>query len=164
MKNNLEKRMYVFVPYQLTGIQKGIQALHATSEYQKLFGRTPEYYDWVDNWKTVIILDGGTTGDNRDIHYGTLNEIRDAMVEMKVPFAWFREPNLNNALTAVCFICDERVFNKKHYPDWEDEVVSIGTPTDYERADTYSEWLGLIGGWKISMLRDLLSDKRLATN
>ena len=156
--------MYCFVPYQLTGIQKGIQALHAVVEYAKLFGRTNEYYDWCDNWKTVIILDGGTTGDDKEIQYGTLNNIRDILVELEIPIGWFREPDLNNTLTAVCFICDEQVFNKKHYPDWEDEVVSIGSPTDYERANTFSEWLDLVGGWRIYMIRDLLSDKRLATD
>ena len=40
MKKELELRMYFFTIYQLSGIQKGIQAGHAALEYARLFGNT----------------------------------------------------------------------------------------------------------------------------
>ena len=35
----------------------------------------------------------------------------------------FSEPDLNFALTAVCFIADERVFNYEDYPEDDPEDV-----------------------------------------
>ena len=81
---NLELRMYGMVNYQLTGIQMGIQFLHAVSDYGQLVKKLKgeelkKYDDWADNWKTVILLNGGTT-NNRivdEVYFGTINRYKE---------------------------------------------------------------------------------------
>ena len=51
-KQKLKKRMYGFVPYNLSDIQKGIQFGHACIEYQLKYGKTSDYLDWAKNDKT----------------------------------------------------------------------------------------------------------------
>ena len=73
----MELRMYGFVNYQLTGIQKGIQFGHAVVEYGQQVKKTGDpklinkWNDWADNWKTFIILNGGTTNDKN----GSINKL-----------------------------------------------------------------------------------------
>src|SRR5690606_16480592 len=117
----LEKRMYIFVPYNLSDIQKGIQAGHAVEQYVFQYGDTLEYYDYIVNHKTWIVLNGGTTNARRDengISLGTLNRIADQLHDNEIDFGCFYEPDLHDALLAVCFLCDERVFNWVKYPDY----------------------------------------------
>lgn len=184
-----EKRMYFFVIYQLTGIQKGIQCGHAVEQYASNYKNDPDYMDFVENWRTWIILDGGTTNSNPN-QVGTLNDILLDLRVNKLKHAYFHEPDLNNALTAVCFLCDERVFNKKDYPDLADFIIKgindpdyIGegeeplTSTDANELrkfgdtwlagcfpDQYNQWLELIGGKENEYFRNLISGKRLASN
>lgn len=111
-KKETEKRMYVLVPYNLSEIQKGIQALHAVAEYSLEFNSTfikgKEYYckdslyvDWAKNWKTVIVLNGGTTGKNSSMH-----QYRQDLLNLNVDHSLFHEPDLNDALTGIAFIVD----------------------------------------------------------
>jgi hypothetical protein len=181
---NLEKRLYFFVPYQLTGVQKGIQAGHAALEYVHKHGKTEEFIDFIENWKTWIILNGGTTNSTRNfdgISQGSLNQIRDSLLEHKINFSYFEEPDLNNALTAICFLADERVWNVKDYPGFLDYILKIKMYPDALYAENemvsviskenkfkeifpeyYNEWVQFIGGEKNSFLRDLIKDKKLA--
>ena len=168
MSNDLELRMYFFVPYQLTPIQKGIQAGHAALEYVKEHG-TIETWNFIDKHKTWIILDGGTTnnsvevGANRPI--GTLNQIRNELINNQIPIGDFFEPDFNNALTAVCFICDERVWNYEDYPDFEEHLAPINPDmlSDEDFNKGYFLWMETLGGKKNVFLRQLIRDKRLAT-
>ena len=116
MTENLELRMYFFVPYNLSSIQKGIQAGHAALEYALRYGRTELFKTFMRDYKTWIILNGGTTRDvgismENGIEAGTLNQIRLGLESNNIFHSFFREPDLNYALTAVCFIADERVWN-----------------------------------------------------
>ena len=111
-----EKRMYVLVPYNLSDIQKGIQAAHAMIEYSSCAWKgdglpceeTPDarltfkkYLDWADNHKTVMILNGGTTGK----HSSMENYLHD-LKKIGVVVSTFREPDLNDAMTAIAFVLD----------------------------------------------------------
>lgn len=176
-EKHLELRMYFFTIYQLTGIQKGIQCGHAALEYANKYWDDTEYMNFIKNWKTWVILNGGTTNDERDfngISDGTLNQIGDKLFDNDIKFSYFREPDLNNSLTAICFILDERVFNKKEYPDFI-EYLSINQKFDIEflkKLDNntliekystfYKEWVRLIGGLNNVFLRELISGKKLA--
>jgi hypothetical protein len=83
----LELRMFFFVPYNISEIQKGIQAGHAAIGYAFQFGNTELFKDFAKNWKTWIILDGGTTNEkaNEDgIPQGTLNQIVNALYENRI--------------------------------------------------------------------------------
>jgi len=125
----LEQRMYFFVPYNISEIQKGIQAGHAALRYARLFSAdNPEVWDFVDNHETWIILNGGTMNDQRDfdgIPEGSMNQLADDLQENHINFSYFLEPDLNNGLTALCFLCDEQVFNKEDYPEFVNWLLDI---------------------------------------
>lgn len=190
MEKNLELRMYFFTNYQLTGIQTGIQCGHAALEYAHKYRDTELFNEFVLNHKTWIILNGGTTNAQRDFEgtsQGTLNQIGDQLMDNHIEIAWFHEPDLNDALTALCFICDERVFNRKDYPDFVDWLTDVEM---YSQAKThamiaspelwvnlkmkpieevqelfpeyYKEWVRFMGGVKNIFLRELIRDKKKA--
>lgn len=184
MENKLELRMYGLVPYNISPIQQAIQFGHAVVEYgQKVKGNGNEeasvlYNDWADNWKTFIILNGGTTNHRENVEnglpFGTLNNHVLTLMENNVYFATFNEPDLGDQLTAVVFIIDERVFNRKKYPDFEDWVIEnygdlisgggsafqiaqrIKESKSKEDQKVYQSWVKLVGGEKNVFLREFL--------
>jgi hypothetical protein len=187
MEDKLELRMYFFVPYNISPIQQAIQAGHAALEYARDFGHTNLFINFIDNWKTWVVLNGGTTNTSKNPAFrGSLNIILDELDINEIQHSSFNEPDLNNALTAVCFIADERVFNKTDYPDFinyldqlinpgndpvysiilktktTDELNSLGIMDGTSVNDAYKDWLELIGGKKNEFLRELLIDKKLA--
>ncbi len=150
----LELRMYGLVPYNISPIQQAIQFGHAVVEYGLKYGNTKEYKDWGKNWKTFIILNGGTTNNSLD-SLGTLQTHEITLLNLGIKISEFKEPDLNNALTAVVFIVDERVFNKKKYPDYNNNDLILNPPT-------YGKWLKSIGGVQNANLREFLKQFRLA--
>ena len=183
----LELRAYFFVPYNISEIQRGIQGIHAAFRYGREFAENETFKNFVDNNETVIILNGGTTNDERDFEgfaAGTLNQIGDQLNENGIPFTHFIEPDLNHALTALCFIVDERVFNKEDYPDFLNWILNIKMYPDAKEnmpaenvvmlrmktieeliqmfPEWYPEWVKFVGGVKNIFLRELLKDKKLA--
>jgi len=185
MENNLEIRMYFFTVFSLNGISKGIACGHAALQYARLFSAEhPEVWDFVDNHKTWIILNGGTTNNERDfegIPAGSMNLIADQLQENDIMFSYFIEPDQNNALNALCFLADERVFNKKDYPDFpiwiteqniekEEDIESLSAITLDTSIDEcecifpeyYKLWVRSLGGVKNVFLRELIRNKKLA--
>jgi len=99
-------------------------------------------------------------------------------VENEIEMAYFTEPDLNDALSAVCFICDERVFNKKDYPEFWDFMMKesgsldtslrikiMTTPVEEwpkEYGPQYINWKkNVIGGDKNLFLRELIRTMKL---
>ena len=196
MEEKLELRMYGLVPYNISPIQQAIQFGHAVVEYgqrvkmpislSKLSLNSSQIYDdWADNWKTFIILNGGTTNYkyNEDgSQFGTLNNHLQLLKEHNVDLAIFNEPDLGDQLTAIVFIADERVFNRKKYPDFEDWVIEnygdlirsdyyttsfmlaqqIKASDKKEDKKVYEEWKKIVGGEKNVFLRDFLKNFKLA--
>lgn len=115
-----ELRMMGLVPYNISPIQQAIQFGHAVVEYGLENFNTVEYQEWANTWKTFIILNGGTTNSDNE-YIGTLNQHLKILKENNVTVSTFHEPDIGNQLTAVVFIVDERVFNKKKYPDFKSE-------------------------------------------
>ena len=98
-------RMYFFVMYNLSGIQKGIQAGHAAVEYSRLADRYEDhsaYFEFADNHKNFILLDGGSSVDMQN----RLLELNG----LSIPNAIFHEPDLNNSLSAIAFILPEEIY------------------------------------------------------
>jgi hypothetical protein len=196
----LELRMYGLTPYQLSGIQSGIQYGHATDEFalkviKSLMGKSNEmpkedierYVDWLENWKTYIVLNGGTTNTN-PIRLGTLNQHLQTLKDNNIFCTDFYEPDLGDQLTGVVFIVDERVFqkdeNRKYvYLDFEDWIwenphpyISTFNKNDKwfiksirkqckeskDLVEYYNKWVEYMGGEKNVFLRDFLKDFRLA--
>jgi hypothetical protein len=188
----LELRMYGLVPYNISPIQQAIQFGHAVVEYGQKIKKLPfndievakKYDDWADNWKTFIILNGGTTNHKTSLEdglpFGSLNNHLLTLMDNNIEFASFNEPDLGDQLTAVVFIVDERVFNKKKYPYFEDWVIEnygdliVGSGSAYQIASeirnskskhdkkVYQEWVKLVGGEKNAFLKDFLKNFRLA--
>ncbi len=120
---NPELRMYFLVMYNLSPIQQGIQCLHAVVEYFLKYWKTKEFWSWARKHKTVILLNGGTSNDGIKSIYGELknkgsmeNHL-ETLKQNKIKCAAFKEPDLNGAMSSIAFLVDERVFNKKDYPD-----------------------------------------------
>ena len=195
MKEKLELRMYGLVPYNISPIQQAIQFGHAVVEYgqkMKYLGEhnqslNTQYNDWADNWKTFIILNGGTSNHSINRYHqsdepfvGSMESNLVLLEQNSIEIATFYEPDLNDMLSAVVFIVDERVFNRKKYPDFEDWIIEnygdliIGNGKEYpitrrikesnskEDQKVYQSWIKIIGGEKNVFLRGFLKNFRLA--
>lgn len=191
MSEDLELRMYGLVPYNISPIQQGIQFGHAVVEYGQMAKQikskkenVQKQYDiWAKDWKTFIILNGGTTNNktNKDgLPYGSLNQHAILLSEARIDYASFCEPDLGDQLTAIVFIVDERVFNRKKYPDFEEWLLEnysdyiaisgsidkiskkIKKSTEQSDQKVYKKWLKMIGGEKNEFLRNFLKDFKLA--
>jgi hypothetical protein len=166
MKEKLEKRMYFLVPYNISEIQKGIQAGHSALEYANKYKDDDDYIDFIENWKTWIILNGGTTNSVIDHNIskakGTLNQYLDEINLNNIKYGMFFEPDLNNALTAICLVVDERVFNQKKYPDFElwyiNKMSNCSGNSIDELYEIYCDEIGK----DIAFLKKLLNNKKLA--
>lgn len=171
--------MYFFVPYNISPIQQAIQAGHAALEYAHKYRNDPGFISFVKNDKTWIILNGGTTNtqigeDGRP--FGTLNQIHEDLWSNQIEHSIFFEPDLNDALSAVCFLADERVWDYENYPDfyeWSYQKYFSLSPytlkkmTSLEAENLYpeyfKEWINTIIGNRMNLyLRDLIRGKKLA--
>lgn len=170
----LEYRMYGLVPYNLSPIQQGIQYGHGVVEYRETIEGINNFLNIYKKWakvdKTFIILNGGTTNNNPE-RLGTLNIHMNTLRENGVQVQDFYEPDLNDALTAVVFLVDERVFNRELYPDFIKETLPWSRQRPSEKrfaelekrnAKNYEHWLEKIGGAKNAFLRDYLRGLKLA--
>ena len=185
----LEYRMYGLVPYNISGIQAGIQYGHALQEYNNIFldGEIDltdlekiAFDKWRKSDKTFIICNGGTTNEDiNDKWYGIMQQQRDRLKETNILFAEFHEPDLNNALSGFVFLVDERVFNEELYPNyadmpypWQDKGRGY-RPKDeemekweIENAKNREKWVEKIGGPDNDFLRQYVNKRimRLANN
>jgi hypothetical protein len=107
--------MYSMVLRQLTPIQKGIQSAHAVVDYMYARPNSEELRQWADIDKTLIVLDAGTSQDLQD----AIQWLKDNNIEHSV----FKEPDLYDMPTAVCFLADERVWDTEAYPDYEHYIM-----------------------------------------
>ena len=148
-----EYRMYGMTPYQLSGIQAGIQFGHAVQEYNNIVVNLlkgvirgerlshedsdviEKFTDWSDNHKTFIVLNGGTT-NNFPERLGTLNSSMLQLQERNILCVPFYEPDLGDQLTAFVFLVDERVFDRNKWPNYDGSFYIDGTP----EATEYYSW------------------------
>jgi hypothetical protein len=186
-KGEKELRMYGFVPYQLSGIQAGIQFGHSVVEYSLKYGETEMYKEWAKYWKTFIILNGGTSNSGDKSYYdypnfrGNMETIADTLEDIgNVKFAKFYEPDLNYMLSGICLIVDERVFDYEKYPDipypkkpWLNKLDSNPDYEPTEQEEISYKWLvderfsrqsDVLGSKTNAQLREFLRSYRLAQN
>jgi len=157
----LRYRMYGLVPYNLSPIQQGIQFGHAVVEYGQQAKEVPTFEGIYDKFarkdKTFIILNGGTTNEKPE-RLGSLQE-HTALLKLNNIFVGeFREPDLNDTLTATVFLVDERVFDKDLYPDFVDNPLL----SEDENLRNWRDWVETIGGQQNLFLRRFLPNFRLA--
>ena len=147
--------MYGFAIYQLTGIQAGLQFLHATDEYSIKYDKDIEYHDWLKNYKTVILLDGGSTNDST-MSPGTMQQFLTELRLAKIKHTFFREPDLNDSVTAIAFLVNELAFDRDKYPEPE----KLGPLNPPELLKARNDWEKLLGKQNVFM-RNFLKGKRL---
>ena len=111
----------------------------------------------------MIILDGGTSLD--------LKQLFDNLCENDIKFAYFIEPDLNDAISSICFLADERVWDRKNYPDYNDwliqnshllTILTSYPPQEFVDEKLYKDWVEFIGGEKNVYLREIIKGKRLS--
>ena len=153
--------MYGLVPYNISEIQKAIQFGHSVVEYSLIEEYKEQYLDWAKNWKTFIILNGGTTNNTSPERYGTLNKHLQTLLDNNIDFSYFKEPDLGDQFTAITFIVDERVFNKEKYPDFY-HPNGLLSKEQQKLTTQYEGYLKIIGGEKNAFLREFLSQFKLA--
>lgn len=138
-----ELRCYTFTLYQLSSIQQGIQAGHATVElgmraYRKQMTMRSGtdfgvYHRWATEWKTMVLLNGGDLGELREL-YDFLTDTANTF-----PWAGFFESkeSLGGIVTSIAVILPARIFltaeaaRKKiplepeeiAYNEWEIELI-----------------------------------------
>jgi hypothetical protein len=199
--DKLELRLYGLVPYNISPIQQGIQYGHSKDEYALYMFEMLEkgldsfdsesllvyknFKDWLKNWKTYIVLNGGTTNNNPD-RLGSLNKHLQTLKDNQVFCSEFYEIDLGDQLTGVDFIVDERVFGKNEdgsYKWLEFEDWIWDNTTDYllfenikprqlklfcqksennDLRQLYDNWVLYMGGDKNVFLRSFLKQFRLA--
>ena len=156
------------------------------SNFEKKNSSISELYDdWADNWKTFIILNGGTSNHVDPEYVGSMETILEELKANEVTLATFNEPDLNDMLSGIVFIVDERVFNRKKYPDFGDWVLenhfsylsdNLISSSKIEKMrqeghflkgseierEIYTQWSEFLGGEKNIFLRDFLKGFKLA--
>ncbi len=185
MKNKLKLRMYGFVPYNISEIQKGIQFGHACVEYGLKNFHSNQYLDWAKYHKTFIILNGGTSNHVDSEYVGSMEGILEELKKNDIILATFNEPDLNDMLSGIVFIVDEQVFNREVYLDFGNWVMenhfqylknNMLTDRKLEKMrkegyfltgneaekKLYSDWVDFVGGEKNVFLRDYLKNANLA--
>lgn len=183
----LEKRMYSLVMYNVSPIQAGIQSAHSNIEYANKYGSDEEYIDWATKWRTVILLNGGTSNSGKESYYGypatkgSMEKHLDTLIEMGIKVVPFYEPDMNYCLTSMSFIVDERVFNKEDYPDFNFEDFNLFPIRNYKQLEIllredyfksgyssskteFEKWCLSIGGMQNFILRLFLKQFNLANN
>lgn len=154
----MKYRMYSLVLRQLNPIQKGVQTTHAAIEYANTYFKTAEYQSWSNFDKTLIMLDGGT--------YQEMMKILETLETSRCKYQFFEEEDLNNMVTSLIFIADERVWDKATYPDFDPDYAEPYLEVDDKgnviMLNPYDKWLEKIGGKQNEILREIISNKRLA--
>lgn len=139
-------RLYSVVNQYMSGIHAGIQTAHAVAEMMYAYGvslrpqeKAVQLCDqWARNDKTIIVLDGGYQSNLERI-YGLMKEVRS------LPSAKFHEEEaaLNGALTAVCIILPEYMFNPQYTPDIPTAMTNGGLLSSLSApsvANQYRDW------------------------
>ncbi len=159
----LQLRMYALVHRSLSSIQKGIQAQHAITKFQREWPQEEpkkRYEKWADVDQTTIILDGGSHIELLDSYVKITNKFEHCAT-------LFKEPDLNNCVTAVAFLLDERIFDEKKYPDSLPPIASskygdLEIVSAIYRPFDMVAFLMSIGGEKNYELRKFVKSFRLA--
>jgi hypothetical protein len=146
----LNYRTYHLVIRQLNGINKGVQIEHSAKRFVWKYRNDPDLAvlfdpDCPDN-ETTIMLDGGT--------HQEMVEIQKQLEEAGIKHSFFNEPDLNNCLTAITLIADERVWDVQYIKSYSD----VADLLQYD----YDKWLDYIGGEKNVKLIEILGNKRLS--
>lgn len=150
----MEYRMYCLAERHLSAIQKAIQSAHAVVEYGLTYGDTPEYKQWAEKDKTLIVLEGGNSID--------LEAIIQQLTFEGCSFETFYEPDMDNFMTAIALVADERVFDYKTYGKSYEDYQKLCEKDCELPKWTYEEWVNVIGGRQNEIIKSIVSNCKLA--
>ena len=114
MASEKNYKLYGFAPYQLTGIQAGIQFGHAVARLAFKYKRSPyassepddTFYGIVRTWaeedETFVVLNGGSLSDIEPLFNEFFSTFNGAY-----PYATFFEPDLCDAMSSFVFLVPE---------------------------------------------------------
>lgn len=145
-------KMYHLTMYNLSDIQKGIQSYHSGIEYASRYGDTKEFKTWMNFDKTVIILDGGTSQ--------SMEEHQQFLSDNNIKHSYFREPDLNNSLSAIAFLVPHQVFDRDRYMDFQyfhDAIIE-----NNHNVNTVLEYRKYMNGAENVILREFINKFNLA--
>ena len=109
----MEYRFYGFGNYYLSSLQQGLQSAHCIADmfvkYNKKKAKKEIIYDWAENHKTMVLLNGGNSLVLEQTHQ-FLEELKT--VGMNLPYQLFYEDeqSLNSALTYVGVIVPSEIY------------------------------------------------------
>lgn len=103
-------RLYSVTNMYMSGIHAGIQTQHSTGElfakYREDSVQKHTIFEWVDDHKTTIVLNGGMHQDLVAL-FELLEDWENHDKDEVIPFAPFYEPGVNNALTSISIVMRE---------------------------------------------------------
>lgn len=176
-------RMYCLVLKQLSSIDKGIQCAHACTEYTNLYQDTDEFQEFIKESKTLIMLNGG--------NYNDMMGIKKILEGRNINYSIFYEEDLNNLITSICFLAEDKIWDKNNYLKYEDFYIiasSISTQitlsksnlSNIENLPLYNKiyclfkkynldmnkienaYIDYIGGENNYIIENIISNKKLA--
>lgn len=108
-------RCYHLSNMYLSSIQNGVQSAHAQMElfikYRTSTIKKKMLYDWAENHKTMIVLNGG--------YLSTMNEALDFITDTEnpYPFASFHESEeaLGGILTNIAIVLPEKIYKTAEF-------------------------------------------------
>jgi hypothetical protein len=112
-----EYRAYFFTLFHLRTMQQGIQASHCVSTMalaleQKVFKHQEQayrvYYEWAES-PTKILLNGGSS-DYMELYKKLIRRFGDSL---KLPYAWFNEPDIYNIMTSIGIVVPDYIYGIK---------------------------------------------------
>jgi len=142
-----ELRLYTFINFYLSSIQQGIQSGHVLGDmfvkYKYDFDKSSLIYNWAENHKTMIVLNGGPS-----IGTKTILEFLDAEADdfsFVAPYAPFYEDDisLEGIMTGVGIILPEEIYDAVTYRRAKDLVheTSLGDGTGMsDQFNTFREY------------------------
>ncbi len=147
-------RFYGFGNYYLSSLQQGLQAAHTVAElftkYQTDSVQKSVLYNWADEHKTMVLLNGGNSLDliNLKSHFEYLQELG-----MHLPFSYFKEDeqSLNNAVTYVGIVVPGKYY----------EIASEIRKLRETEKNIFLESL-ILPAWELALI-DVLNSYKLAS-
>lgn len=126
-KSDNELRLYSFQNMYLPGVHCGPQGTHSAMEmvdkYSPIVNSSQSnyLYSWSRYHKTIIVVNGG--------HHSHLLELSEFLDCEENPYPWasFRESEeaLNCAMTNVCIVLPERVYNYENNKPYSHAITEI---------------------------------------
>lgn len=114
-------RYYGFGSYYLSSLQQGLQAAHVIADmgaYHRVHHGSPfdehgvqeavMFYEWAEDHKTIILLNGGNSADLVELH----TFLQNGRGQHSFPFSIFHEDeiSLNKAATSVGIVLPPKIY------------------------------------------------------